>query len=71
MFTTRSALTACLSISQLVRVGVLLLGAVELFHALGRLLRSSSACHVRVAGSKFGMDGRRVPRRRSSRAPGS
>ena len=38
MLTTRSAPTACVSTSQSMRVGVLLLKAVELFQALGGLL---------------------------------
>ena len=44
MFATRSALTACVLIShQPVRVGVLLLRAVEVFHALGFLVAQAHA----------------------------
>ena len=42
MLTTRSAPTACVSTSQSMRVGVLLLWAVELFQALGGLLAAQA-----------------------------
>ena len=56
-------------VEELVRVGVLLLRAVEVFHARGGLFVAQSARLTRVSSPRYSWDGRRVPLRRAMRAP--
>ena len=76
MFTTRSALTACLSMSQrqleeeAMRVGVLLLRAVELLQALGGLLEAQVHATQELSDPSIAGTHVEPPLRRAIRAPG-